>query len=766
MAESAEDRSSFQQLKKDVTCPVCADPFKYPKLLPCLHSVCTVCLNKLMRDGERVREGLKYLVSCPVCSEETELPKIGLASLPSAYFKQNIMKVCQILEVAEGKREQKCQECGQEKLASYYCSSCEFICTTCADQHSTMRSFSDHSLVFLKKENRSLDDLQSQLLSLKPFTKDGEMKCGKHGQQSLDMYCKTCKRLVCVKCTEHNHKPPNHQTNDIHNLIEEQKGDMQQYLDAVKELRSSVNATTDGLRSTKEKLEQQQKTVQDTVSNSFAELFRQLEALKLTLIEDSKKASDVQLESLSAELKLAKRKVTELDDIIKSTEESLEYTTDQELLALKRYMTTRLKELAVQKRPPGGLETIKVSPLDLPISCAEELMKVSKKHIAEYHSLSYNKTKAVGDGTRRAEVGKETSFTIQMVTESGAPCVEKQDVLVKILMPRTNLAVASSGTPGVEIGTYQVTYIPSAKGQYQISVQISGREISGSPYSVSAKPSKLDLDRPCEVCISQEWPWGVACGSNRQIYVTALYQHRVVILNKEGVVLRTVGLKGQRPGYLWSPTGIAVDTDGYIYVADGQENGRVQKFNGSGQFVNSYSNLCNPHGVMLNKKEDRLYICDKDNGNVMVLDKNLQQVGAFGELSSSSVCEGFENITGLEAPHSTAEDSEGNIYVTDSQNGVGCIHVFSFDGHHQRTIHHPSNPCFSPAGICIEDDLVYVCDSAENCLVVFRTDGELVTTCGSYGTYAGHFHSPLSVAVDLDGFLYICDHCNARVQVY
>jgi DNA-binding beta-propeller fold protein YncE len=52
---------------------------------------------------------------------------------------------------------------------------------------------------------------------------------------------------------------------------------------------------------------------------------------------------------------------------------------------------------------------------------------------------------------------------------------------------------------------------------------------------------------------------------------------RVQAYDADGQILFTFGNTGNAPGEFFLPTGIALDSDGKLYVADGQ-NGRVEIF--------------------------------------------------------------------------------------------------------------------------------------------------------------------------------------------
>ena len=57
-----------------------------------------------------------------------------------------------------------------------------------------------------------------------------------------------------------------------------------------------------------------------------------------------------------------------------------------------------------------------------------------------------------------------------------------------------------------------------------------------------------------------------------------------------------------------------------------------------------------------------------------------------------------------------------------------------------------------PEGICVNGDYVYVTEKGASRMFVFSLDGQLVSHIGE-----GYLQSPCGIAVDLDGFVWVCD---------
>ncbi|MCW5853435.1 MAG: hypothetical protein KIT87_25435, partial [Anaerolineae bacterium] len=63
-------------------------------------------------------------------------------------------------------------------------------------------------------------------------------------------------------------------------------------------------------------------------------------------------------------------------------------------------------------------------------------------------------------------------------------------------------------------------------------------------------------------------PYGVAFDRQGYLYVVDQDNHRVVVYDRDGHPVRSMGRLGNGPGELYGPTLLAVDSRGYVYVVD------------------------------------------------------------------------------------------------------------------------------------------------------------------------------------------------------
>ena len=272
----------------------------------------------------------------------------------------------------------------------------------------------------------------------------------------------------------------------------------------------------------------------------------------------------------------------------------------------------------------------------------------------------------------------------------------------------------------------------------------------------------MDLSTPIKVIDRLRNPWDVTVNQQKEIIVAECSGHCISIFSPSGKKIKTIGDEDSDIQFC-EPRGVDVDGDGNILVADGG-NDRIQKFTVDGKFLDKvgekgtkHLKFKNPVAVVVNPKNGKVYVCDRLNHRIQILDADLTFAGIFGSYGSD---DGHFNC-----PRDVAFDSAGNVYVADTEGHR--IQVFTAEGIFLRKFGKKGGVDGNlnwPSSVSIDrNDMVYVSERNNNRISIFTCDGQFLR---SFGTEGGQFKSPHGIAVDSEGHIYVCDTYNGSVKKF
>ena len=161
-----------------------------------------------------------------------------------------------------------------------------------------------------------------------------------------------------------------------------------------------------------------------------------------------------------------------------------------------------------------------------------------------------------------------------------------------------------------------------------------------------------------------------------------------------------------------------------------------------------------------------------ERGEILVVEGGRQCVSVFTPDGTNLSSFGAPSLLGqqiLSKPHGVAVWDDGTILVTDS--GKHCISVFTSEGNFIKSVGELGSGelRFSqPTGIGIHPQTkhIYVTEFVNNQIQVLGQDLGFSGTFGSRGKKHGEFIQPWDVSFDSDGFVYVADSGNHRIQVF
>ena len=292
-----------------------------------------------------------------------------------------------------------------------------------------------------------------------------------------------------------------------------------------------------------------------------------------------------------------------------------------------------------------------------------------------------------------------------------------------------------------------------------------------------------------------KYPTSLACDTHGNIYVADPFNNCIRKVTGPGQVSTFAGsgIEGYIDGpagtaQFHAPTGVTCDPQGNVYVVDMYNHcvrkitpdGTVSTFAGTGAqgFSNGTGTLAQfntPSGIAMDHNGN-IYVADQGQSKI----RKITPSAVVSTLAGSTV--GFADGTGSEAKfwgeYSVACDRQDNVYVADNHNSrirkitpAGVVTTLAGSTAGSADGNASTAQFTSPMGIaCDAQGNLYVADRDNNNIRKITPSGTVSTLAGSVNGYAegsgttAQFNQPIGVACDAQGNIYVADYLNSRIR--
>ena len=634
-----------------VTCPICYQLYKDPKVLPCQHSYCQECLSKLEKNKQ---------VTCPECRKVAEVPDGGIEEFKTNFFINRLVDDCILKRKVEGEEEVHCEACIENDSVTTFCPECVlFMCQACDNHHKRNRNTHQHHIIPLT-DLRTKQDIKDKV---KP--KKQVLLCKKHDIE-LKFYCETCKELVCLYCTTKAHSTHSHDA--IKEVAAKHREQLKKTTAPLKDMITKLSQVHSNISDTKEKMLKQHKSVDKQIDEYYRKILqrvtndinKQCQQLK----KDLQDMVMTEVEVLSSQLKKVESvqenamSVDRLADEVEGSSNDEILSGEQQIVHCVNEVTDAFSELKIDPvKLCSPLYFIPSYPDTFPQFGSISSLGPLQCEIAPFPTtVMQNCTTEFTIITKEAIINNEgSSFTVQLIDEWD------KKILITLNKKDNNNYT----------GSFKVKLV----GRYQLLVSIKGQQIKRSPLSFYASKDYSKIKEPAKVINGKmSHPWGVAIGSNHHWAVADNTKHCVYIFDQHDQLVKEFGCKGHENSQFYDPCGVTFDSDNCLYVVDG-ENHRVQKFNLNGDYLLQFGKqgtmegqLKSPVGITVHL--DKVYVADRSNHRISVYRTD----GAY-QFSFGSHGHGAGQ---LHYPWDVAITPDDTVCVVDVANAR--IQVFKLDG--------------------------------------------------------------------------------------
>jgi DNA-binding beta-propeller fold protein YncE len=182
----------------------------------------------------------------------------------------------------------------------------------------------------------------------------------------------------------------------------------------------------------------------------------------------------------------------------------------------------------------------------------------------------------------------------------------------------------------------------------------------GEP-GVAGDPPK-HLSRPSDVLVA---PSG-------EIYIAEAHDQsrsRITKWAANGTYIETWGEEGYGPKQFRDPHALAMDSQGRIFVGD-RFNNRIQIFDQKGNFIAIWTQFGRPSGIFIDG-DDRIYVADSESSPAQDKYMGMRNAGWEKGIRVGDARTGWvshflpddrANVQGYSGPEGVAVDPDGNIY--------------------------------------------------------------------------------------------------------
>ena len=371
------------------------------------------------------------------------------------------------MALTDEKEKQKiqCDNCTDENSAAKRCEECAvFLCSYCSEFHKKSRSTKHHVLT-------TLQELKS---SASPSSVAEKIRCKKHKEELIKLYCKTCQATICRDCTIVEHR--NHDYGFIEDVAAVQKEVLQQNMNEVKKRQATLQRGIASLNVFDQSLVQENALVVAQVTSHFEEMQRKFVSKKNELLSTARSLTSLKRKQIQAQIEALEVALASCKSSIEFTEKALKNGNDVQVLSMQKYILQSLQDLKKVKDVTQPCVTRDLT-FSIPWSIEDTEKNFLRNFSVQESVADPNQCQAeFTDQSKYLKRNNETSVKIV--------CFDKHKKRVK-----HGGQVVQTSISGIEFdnatmrdhtdGTYTVTFTPRGCGTMEFKATIDGHSAPG-----------------------------------------------------------------------------------------------------------------------------------------------------------------------------------------------------------------------------------------------------------------------------------------------
>ena len=667
-------------------CPVCMEGFddndRQPKLLPCHHSFCKLCLQQLV--------GRHPYIDCPTCRQRTMIHNTEAINNLQTNFYLTHMK--DLLGEGARPKAKGCRKHGQQEL-TYFCKTCEvLICPDCvASDHKETNGHNTQPLYLAMQEQRAL--LNIEIANAQENIMKNKNRVASLDAESANLFI--CKDAAIKEIDDTFDKY-------IETLIQRKQFLQTQTSEFYKARKAVVMGAIEDFKKDETSLtaliEQCQEAAQsENISDILA--YRTKVGTKNAEIR-GREQTDVGNNYIAFESGQHQESflhiLPELGNIElkKALPSVVKYNVQRSVASLFTNMSMTIKSISGEdlKNYPIEVEIQDVYDDEIPCLCQHRgngrYELTFRPQVSGMHRL---KAKFLGRGIPGGEyvINVQSNNPVAKIGQRGSDLGDMEYPRALTTDNRNNFYVVDTGNnrilkydkTGKLVFGFPISEDNDALSSCGIAFSSAQNllicpEVNVQEADLAHAHSILVYNTDGQLCNRLSYPGtlkralSVAVNSLSNIIIADFQLDTIFIFDQQGRLMRKFGESGSGPGQFNNPTFVCVGENDCIIVSDG-DNHRIQVFDRVGKFLYQFGSRGSGKGQF----QMPFGVTADHHGNILVVDGGNKRIQIFkygGDFVSCIESEGDK----MNAPRGIAATSDGQVLVADRDNH--CVKKYRY----------------------------------------------------------------------------------------
>lgn len=661
------NRSSLRSVMSDqqevlatqqlAVCQLCKGPALEARLLPCLHTICSPCLEKLIRHHARDRKA-----GCPTC-------KVRITDVEDP----NDLKLNKLALMLREKNEKELKKQGQtctacvldgkekDKQASLWCTVCkEYFCDKCNKVHQQVQPDKKvHEVI-------KMSTLRKQGLT-GVLKKDKEF-CEEHKKEILKFFCNKCSLAICVSCDVADHF--DHDKIPIADAAGNHREEIKENVASTESKFALVGEAIEAWAEYEKEIDEAEKSTLEDIDEYANELISLVQSWHKQCLNTLHSAIEKERDEIETRRESYSALKTSFETAMMYSDRLVTQGKDSHIANVKQQVIQRLNELCeINLKKPGS--NLAFSFQHTPeIDTAKTFGTL---YVEQEDKISTDSSSIGGFDTSfgrkgRADIGEVRSFQVNAITDrlepwiTGVNCTKEGQIIVAdhrnnviklyddkgkfqqnifvnqtlvgkkrfdgpsqslwdcAWLPDGSIVTASvDGLHIFNINSEVVNVLDSDSEYTSVTVTHKGEVVSYNDtkglvtihdHSTGVKIKAFPVYEKHSI----GWISKVAIDNSGNILLCDVKNDCVKTFSAVGRLLSQIGRHGKNTGEFIRLRGVCCDIEGNLIVCD-KGNHRIQKISNKGVFIKCLmtkaDGLDSPSSVVMYDKEKVIVVTDK-----------------------------------------------------------------------------------------------------------------------------------------------------------